>query len=426
MKKGYALISLFFILVAITSCKKNNNPPKPPPPTNPTTTSVAVSIGQSPPIITYTYPQFYTVGKAITDLKPKNTGTAIPALVYAHVKVFAGSHIQGGHTNGVGISATFQNLVGIVKDQAGNLYVTENTDIRKIAPDATVSTFVTFPNVVNHGSATVAMPSGITIDQSGNLYVCLNAEVKKITPAGVVTTFATGFSGNTGITIDPSGNFYVADLGDNTVKKVTSAGVVSTFATNVPRPFGITIDPSGNLFVCNPYDNIISKITPAGVVSVFAGGSISGTADGTGTAASFFYPTGIVSDLSGNLYVTDSFNNRIRKITTTAVVTTFAGSGKTWKDEGVGLDANFSTPGGITIDQTGTLYTTETANVIRTTTATGYTISPALPAGLSFDVTTGIISGTPTAASAAAVYTITGYSPTGGTSITTITLTVKS
>ena len=141
--------------------------------------------------------------------------------------------------------------------------------------------------------------------------------------------------------MDGSGNVYVADTGNNTIRKITPAGVVSTLAgmagssgsadgtgsaARFYYPFGVAVDGSGNVYVADTYNNTIRKITPAGVVSTLAGtAGSSGSADGTGSAAQFYYPCGVAVDGSGNVYVADTDNYTIRKITPAGVVSTLAG-----------------------------------------------------------------------------------------------------
>jgi sugar lactone lactonase YvrE len=142
--------------------------------------------------------------------------------------------------------------------------------------------------------------------------------------------------------VDASGNLYVTDSDNNTIRKITSAGVVSTLAGTAGNygsadgagtaasfdfPLGIAVDASGNLYVADTYNSTIRKITSAGVVSTFAGtAGTSGSADGTGTAASFNRPSGITVDSSDNLYVTDFGSSLVRKITPEGVVTTIIGN----------------------------------------------------------------------------------------------------
>ncbi|TGL58546.1 hypothetical protein EHQ58_10425 [Leptospira ognonensis] len=253
-------------------------------------------------------------------------------------------------------------------------------------------------------SARFNSPNAITIDSGGNLYVAdsFNHSIRKITSAGVVTTFAglSGSSGTTdatgtaarfnrpyGITIDSGGNLYTVDS-SQTIRKITSAGVVTTFAGTVNSsgttdatgtaakfnsPEGIGTDPAGNLYVVDSSNQTIRKVTSGAVVTTFAGGAgSSGSTDGTGTSARFYLPMSIVADANGNLYVTDRGNYTIRKITTAGVVTTFAGTaGETGSTDGTGAAARFSAPLGITIDSSGNLYVAEAAHRIRKITSAG-------------------------------------------------------
>ena len=173
-----------------------------------------------------------------------------------------------------------------------------------------------------------------------------------------------------GIVIDSAGNLYVTTYFE--VKKINSVGVDSTFAggtqgnadgTGTAAQFnyasGIAIDSTGNLYVADYSNHRIRKITPSGVVSTFAGSS-QGYADGNGTAAQFNSPYGIAIDSSGNLYVADYYGRRIRKISTAGVVSTFAGANG--YVDGAGTIARFSSPSGITQDYLGNLYVADRRN----------------------------------------------------------------
>ena len=128
----------------------------------------------------------------------------------------------------------------------------------------------------------------------------------------------------------------------------------STDGTGTAASFGyiegVSIDSKGNIFVAGVGNNLIRKITPEGVVTTFAGSGSAGSDDGTGTAASFYRPGYMAIDSLDNIYLTDTGNNLIRKITSEGVVTTFAGSGSAGSDDGTGIAASFNNPWGIAID----------------------------------------------------------------------------
>jgi sugar lactone lactonase YvrE len=275
------------------------------------------------------------------------------------VTTLAGATGVAGSADGTGAAAQFDNPWGVAVDGGGNLYIgdTGNNTIRMVTPAGVVTTLAGAKAAGStDGTGAAArfnMPLGVALDGNGNLYVADsgNNTIRKVTPAGVVTTFAgtagkagsadgTGaaarFNSPVGIAIDGKGNLYVAD-GDNcTIRKVTPAGVVTTLAGTAGTvgnadgagaaaqfylPSGIAVDGSGNLYIADTENYLIRMITPSGVVTTLAGttppgganGSNGGSADGTGAAAQFFYPSGIAVDGSGNLYVGDSFNYTIRK-----------------------------------------------------------------------------------------------------------------
>ncbi|TZF86380.1 T9SS type A sorting domain-containing protein (plasmid) [Pedobacter sp. BS3] len=406
------------------------------------------------PYIIYNKSQVYIKNKTIVPLEPINTGGEIPAIVYGEVSTFAGSGIAGS-TDGTGIAATFNSPVGVAVDVSGNLYIADraNNKIRKITPAGVVSTLAG-SGVVGSADGTGASasfynPYGVAVDTSGNIYVAdrYNHKIRKITPAGVVSTFAgsgavgsadgTGtsasFSELGGIAIDIAGNLYVSDLQNQTIRKITPAAVVSTLAGSVGTagfangtgsaakfnyPFGIAVDRTGNLYVADRANHRIRKITPGGLVSTVAGSGAANSIDGIDTVASFNNPVGVAVDSIGNIYVSDYGNQKIRKISA-GMVSTLAGCACSGSMDGVRDSASFNNPFGIAVDRTGNLYVAEfTGNVIRKISTVGFTIRPSLPAGLNFDATAGIISGTPTAVAPITDYIITAYNRTGNSSDT--------
>ncbi|MDR2208971.1 MAG: hypothetical protein LBE22_08385 [Azoarcus sp.] len=310
------------------------------------------------------------------------------------VSTLAGNR-ESGFADGPGSTARFSHPRGITIDKKGNLYVTANTRIRRIAfnvlaendassvsatPTVTVSTLAGSdkkgPADGSGSEAQFAYTRSAAIDKVGNLFVTDGSRIRKITMDGEVSTFgddkAAGFSSLTGIAIDKAGNLYVVDRGKARIHKVSTDGEVSTFAgsgtqgfsdgfgsaAQFKEPHGLAIDEADNLYVADTSNNRIRKITPKGEVSTLAGRK-EGFANGTGKSARFSRPSGIAIDAAGNLYVADTYNSRIRKITKEGVVSTFAGSMEYGYEDGSQSAAQFFKPHGIAIDKSGHLYVTD-------------------------------------------------------------------
>jgi len=286
---------------------------------------------------------------------------------------------------------------GPIKVSVGNLSSTSSTDF--IYEWTGIVTIIAGgEDGYADGTGTAAQfshPSGLDIDAAGNLYVAdyNNSKVRKLTTAGVVTTFPgrfpnwnnpsgpnTDFGLPNDVAIDAAGNLFVAEFNSNLISRITPAGVVSVFSgsTNEKRgyadgpanlalfdwPAGITVDPSGFIYVVERNNHRVRKLTSTGSVSTLAG-SIQSFADGTGTAARFNMPLYIASDRSGNLYVSDYFNNRIRKVTPEGVVTTIAGNGGYSSYDGMGTAATIEHPLDLAVDASGNIYVGDASNTIR-------------------------------------------------------------
>jgi gliding motility-associated-like protein len=390
--------------------------------------NITVNNPPSAPKISYAGPQTYTVGTAITPLSPSSTGGAVPTATM--VSTFAGNGAPGA-VNGPRLAASFSNPDGLALDALGDVYVADynNNLIRKISPAGIVSTFASGFNG----------PGGLAVDAFGNVFVAdvNNNLVKKITPEGVVSTFSNGqgdpncflcphgFFEPSAVAVDMFENVAVADYGNQDVILLAGNGVatrdINAFNGNIFDPRGITEDNFGNVYVADPFNNQIDNITAQ---TTLAGNGAAGSANGTGPAATFNGPTGLATDAQGNIYVADAGNNLIRKITPAGVVTTLAGSGVPGSANGRDTLASFNNPYALAVDPFGVVYVADAGNnLIRKIIPGGYTISPALPPGLVFDSTTGIISGTPTAISPATNYTVVALNA-GGSGTATVNIKV--
>ncbi|HEY2583842.1 MAG TPA: hypothetical protein VGI43_18680 [Mucilaginibacter sp.] len=268
---------LFVLLSVITSCSKNDS-------------NVA--------------PDRVTAGNSLhVSSAPYN------ASLTAFMTTFAGNG-DPATLDGVGVNASINTPVNMAIDGLNNLFVTDpiTNSIRKITPDGTVTTFAGGQLGFTNGKGSAASfnsPQGLAVDANNNLYVAdaANQEIRKITPDGTVSTFA--------------GRLYVSGSKDG-------RGTDATFNF----PFGLAFDQSGNLYVTDLIGNLVRKITPDRVVSTVAGSGNYLSVDGTGNSASFANPQAIAVDKNGTIYVEDSYGtNEIRKITTGGVVTTIIARG---------------------------------------------------------------------------------------------------
>jgi chitobiase/beta-hexosaminidase-like protein/fibronectin type III domain protein/NHL repeat-containing protein len=259
----------------------------------------------------------------------------------------------------------------------------------------------------DYGAATSAglnAPFGVAVDSAGNMYIAdsVNNRIRKVAAgSGIITTVAgngtQGFAGDgaaatsaslyypTGVTVDNTGNLYIADYGNHRIRKVAAgSGIITTVAGNGTQgfagdgaaatsaslnlPYGVTIDNSGNLYIADTYNNCIRKVSAVnGIISTVAGNGIATFAgdDGTATAASLYYPTGVAVDSSGNLYIADEGNSRIRKVTAVSgIISTVAGNGIVAfaGDDGPATSASLFYPIGVTLDSSGNLFIADTSN----------------------------------------------------------------
>jgi hypothetical protein len=344
------------------------------------------------------------------------------------VTTIAGSAIFPGSSDGTNDAAGFHFPEGIAMDKVGRLYIADhyNQTIRQIVSIGTNWVVTTLAGTAGNsgfndgtnGSAQFYYPNGIAIDGAGTLYVIsvVTHTVRKIVPVGtnwVVSTFA-GFvnkagsldgTGTNALFFDPqqvavnmNGELFVTDSGNNTIRKITSAGVVSTLAgftgtgkgsmdgtgteARFNDPVSVAVDHDGSVFVADTLNNTIRMITSAGVVSTLAGSptNFGSSADGVGDRARFFFPGGITVDGADNIYLADTENHTIRKITAAGVVSTIAGfPGSNGASNGIGSSARFYYPSHVTVDDATNLYVTDSDN---------HTIRKIAPSGTNWVVST--------------------------------------
>ena len=325
------------------------------------------------------------------------------------ITVVAGNGTPGySGDGGPATSAQLWGVVGVAVDSSGNLYITDqsNQRIRKVDTSGIITTVAGNGNYGYSGDggpatlAQVASPNGLAVDAAGNLYIAdsSNNRVRKVTPAGVISTVVgngvNGFAGDGGpavyarlrnpnaVTFDAAGNMYIADWNNHRIRKVDSSGIITTIAgtgtagyttgggsatsARLYSPNGLAVDASGNLYIADQNNHRIRKVTSGGAISTVAGNGARGFwgDGGPATLAALNTPYGVAVDASGNIYIADSNNYRIRKVTSSGVISTIAGNGqfRFAGDGGPATSAQLYSPYAAVSDAAGNVYIADSAN----------------------------------------------------------------
>lgn len=219
-------------------------------------------------------------------------------------------------------------------------------------------------------SALLNAPHGVTVDASGNIYVADTSYnlLRRVSASGIITTATNQLLFPWHAAIAPSGDIYIADAGDNRILKIASSGAVSTFLPSVAldSPRDVAVDAAGNVFILDSGNNRVLKATADGNVVQYAGTGAAGYFGdgGPATRALLDFPYGIALDAAGNLYISDSLNQRIRVVTVAdGNINTIAGIGKSgYNGDNTPLSTAFYYPAGLAVDSSGTLYIADTWN----------------------------------------------------------------
>jgi sugar lactone lactonase YvrE len=338
--------------------------------------------------------------------------------------------VAGGGTNypgdgGAATNAEVDPSYGVAVDASGNLFIADGfSRIRKVGTNGIITTVAgngTYGYSGDGGAATNAKlwgPFGVAVDATGNLFIAdsNNQRIRKVGTNGIITTVAgNGFTtvfpyppypivgaysgdggaatnaelnGPAGVAVDAAGNLFIADSGNSRIRKVGTNGIITTVAGNgtgysgdggaatnagLYGPDGVTVDATGNLFIADPNENRVRKVGTNGIINTVAGnGAGAGTGGygnyfsgdgGAATNAELNLPQDVVVDATGNLFIADSGNLRIREVDTSGIIITVAGGGTNGLgDGGAAANAELGSPSGVAVDATGNLFIADSWN----------------------------------------------------------------
>lgn len=342
----------------------------------------------------------------------------VPALCraqgYTITTVAGGAGVGAGYVNGAPATSVYIIPAGVAVDAAGNLYIANYNVISKVTAGGAISTIAGSPSLVGYSgdggqatSAGLTGPLAVAVDAAGNLYIADTGDdrIRLVTPEGVISTVAGGGTGCAqqtdslgdgcpatsaevsfpcGLALDAAGNLYIAESTPvNRIRKLAPSGTITTVAgagymgslgdggpaisaylsLGAAEAVGVALDSAGNIYIADPGHNRIRKVTVNGIISTVAGSS-SGSYSGDGgpaTSAGLNGPTGVVVDAGGNLYIADTGDQRIRKVTASGTITTIAGNGDVGStgDDGPATSATLSGPSSIALGNGGDIFVSD-------------------------------------------------------------------
>ena len=353
-----------------------------------------------------------------------SSANAVFKLSGATVTLVAGNSRPGfAGDGGAATNAQMNTPAGLAVDKAGNLYICDslNNRVRIVTTDGIIHTFAGngytgYVNAVGDGGpanqAQLNLPSGVAVDSGGNVYIADTGDnlVRKVAIDSTISTIAgigyPGFAGDGSaataaslnhpedVAVDSSGNIYISDTLDAAIRKITSDGNINTIAGNgtigysgdggpatsagLIQPFGIAVDSSGNIYISEPPDGRIRKVDTKGIINTIAGnGALGFAGDGSAaTSAELYLPNGVAVDSSGNVYIADTLNARVRKVSGANISTVAGNGGLSYSgDGGSAVKAQLNAPQGVAVDAAGNFYIADTNNNVVRKVATNGTIS---------------------------------------------------